>query len=101
MTAPLPKATAVRIHSSPPKGKIQVPPAPIHACHSKAGRRSVRDGKLFVATCPEVGTASQGTTVDEAVVNLKETTELYLEEFPMDPPPGHPFLTMFSVACRA
>ena len=30
---------------------------------------------------PEVGTASQGRTVEEAVENLKEATELYLEEF--------------------
>jgi len=31
---------------------------------------------------PEVGTASQGESVEEAVANLKEATELYLEEFP-------------------
>ena len=31
--------------------------------------------------CPEVGTASQGRTIEEAVKNLKEATELYLEEF--------------------
>ena len=34
-----------------------------------------------VAECPEVGTASQGETVEEALANLKEATELYLEEF--------------------
>jgi predicted RNase H-like HicB family nuclease len=37
---------------------------------------------LCVAHCPQVGTASQGTTVEEALANLKEATELYLEEFP-------------------
>jgi len=37
---------------------------------------------LFVAECPEVGTVSQGHTLEEAVANLKEATELYLEEFP-------------------
>ncbi len=37
----------------------------------------------FVAYNPETGTASQGETVDEAVANLKEAVELYLEEFPM------------------
>lgn len=36
----------------------------------------------YVAECPEVGTASQGKTVEEAIDNLKEATELYLEEFP-------------------
>ena len=42
-----------------------------------------REGELFVAQCPEVGTASQGKTVEEALANLKEATELFLEEFPM------------------
>lgn len=37
---------------------------------------------VYVAECPEVGTASQGETVEEALANLKEATELYLEEFP-------------------
>ena len=41
-----------------------------------------KEGELYVADCPEVGTVSQGTTIDEAVANLKEATELYLEEFP-------------------
>lgn len=40
-----------------------------------------REDDLFVATCPEVGTVSQGPTIDEALANLKEATELYLEEF--------------------
>jgi predicted RNase H-like HicB family nuclease len=30
-----------------------------------------------------VGTASQGETIEEAIANLKEATELYLEEFPI------------------
>jgi len=33
------------------------------------------------ADCPEVGAVSQGKTVEEAIANLKEATELYLEEF--------------------
>ena len=37
------------------------------------------EGDWYVAECPEVGTASQGKTLDEAVANLKEATELYLE----------------------
>jgi predicted RNase H-like HicB family nuclease len=43
-----------------------------------------KEDDMYVAECPEVGTASQGYTVDEAVKNLKEATELYLEEFPME-----------------
>jgi len=30
-----------------------------------------------------VGTASQGETIEEAIKNLQEATELYLEEFPV------------------
>ncbi len=41
-----------------------------------------KEDDLYVADCPEVGTVSQGHTVEEAVANLKEATELYLEEFP-------------------
>jgi predicted RNase H-like HicB family nuclease len=35
----------------------------------------------YVANNPETGTTTQGDTVDEALVNLKEATTLYLEEF--------------------
>jgi predicted RNase H-like HicB family nuclease len=38
---------------------------------------------LYVADCPEVGTVSQGKSFEEAIANLKEATELYLEEFPL------------------
>jgi len=42
-----------------------------------------READLYVAECPEVGTVSQGSTIEEAISNLKEATELYLEEFPL------------------
>jgi predicted RNase H-like HicB family nuclease len=42
-----------------------------------------KEADLYVAECPEVGTASQGYTVEEAIANLREATELYLEEFPL------------------
>lgn len=42
-----------------------------------------KEDEMYVAECPEVGTVSQGLTIDEAVHNLKEATELYLEEFPL------------------
>lgn len=53
-----------------------------------------REDSLFVAECPELGTVSQGSTVEEAVDNLREATELYLEEFPM-PNVGRPLVTIF------
>jgi len=56
-----------------------------------------KEDDLYVAECPEVGTVSQGYTVEEAVANLKEATELYLEEFPL-PQVSKPFLTTFEAA---
>lgn len=41
-----------------------------------------KEEKIYVAECPEVGTVSQGYSIEEAIENLKEATELYLEEFP-------------------
>ncbi len=43
-----------------------------------------KEEQLWVAECPEAGTVSQGVSVEEAVANLKEATELYLEEFPLE-----------------
>lgn len=42
-----------------------------------------KEENLYVAECPEVGTVSQGTTIEQAIDNLREATELYLEEFPV------------------
>lgn len=42
-----------------------------------------KDNDMYVAECPEIGTVSQGDTIEEALENLKESTELYLEEFPI------------------
>jgi predicted RNase H-like HicB family nuclease len=38
---------------------------------------------IYVGECAEVGTVGHRPTVEEAIENLKETTELYLEEFPL------------------
>ena len=53
-----------------------------------------REGEFYVAECPEVGTVSQGKSVEEAVANLREATELYLEEFPVSDH-GRPLVTVF------
>ena len=55
---------------------------------------------IFVAQCPEVGTVSQGYSLDEALANLKEATELYLEEFPL-PEFERPILTTFEAVLNA
>ncbi len=54
----------------------------------------------YTATNPETGTTSQGETIEEAVANLREATELYLEEFPL-PPGGRSLITTFEVAVNA
>jgi predicted RNase H-like HicB family nuclease len=59
-----------------------------------------REGNLFVADCPEVGTVSQGATIEEAVRNLQEATEFYLEEFPAKEA-ARPLVTTFDVAVHA
>ena len=55
-----------------------------------------KEEDMYVAECPEVGTASQGKTIEEAVKNLKEATELYLEEFPLKIK-DRTFITTFEV----
>jgi len=59
-----------------------------------------KEGDLYVADCPEVGTVSQGHTIEEALANLKEATELHLEEFP-DAAGDPPLLTTFQAAVGA
>ncbi|MBU0756671.1 MAG: type II toxin-antitoxin system HicB family antitoxin [Nanoarchaeota archaeon] len=56
-----------------------------------------KEEDMYVATCPEIGTVSQGHTIEEAISNLKEATELYLEEFPVKEA-TKPILTTFEVA---
>ena len=52
---------------------------------------------MYIAQCPEVGTVSQGETVEKAVANLREATELYLGEFPLEER-KKPIITTFEVA---
>ena len=53
----------------------------------------------FVALNPETGSTTQGENVPEALANLREATELYLEEFPLQSA-GQPLVTTFEVAGR-
>ncbi|MGD0960191.1 MAG: type II toxin-antitoxin system HicB family antitoxin [Methylomonas sp.] len=54
----------------------------------------------YVAFNPETGTTTQGESIEEALKNLQEATELYLEEFPQTIF-GRSLLTTFQVAERA
>jgi len=59
----------------------------------------------FTATNPETGTTTQGETIEGALANLKEATELYLEvaDCPeiSSPKPGGALLTTIDVRARA
>lgn len=51
----------------------------------------------YTALNPETGTTSEGETVEEALANLREATELYVEEFPLTAS-GRPLVTTFELA---
>lgn len=38
-----------------------------------------KEGDQYVALCPDLDIASQGVTVEQAMANLKEAVELFLE----------------------
>jgi predicted RNase H-like HicB family nuclease len=40
-----------------------------------------KEEKWYVAHCVELGVVSQGKTIEQAQLNLKEAVELYLESF--------------------
>ena len=52
----------------------------------------------YVAFNPETGTTTQGESVAEAVENLREATELFLEEFPQRRSLGHSLMTTFELS---
>ena len=53
----------------------------------------------YVAFNPETGTTTQGDTLDESLANLREATELFLEEFPEKHPTSTALMTSFELAC--
>ena len=54
----------------------------------------------FIALNSETGTTTQGETVEDALANLREATELNLEEFPLTVT-GCSLLTTFHVTAHA
>lgn len=54
----------------------------------------------YVAFNPETGTTTQGENIEEAIANLQEATELYLEEFPLTVI-GRSLLTTFQIPSHA
>ncbi len=57
-----------------------------------------KEGDWYVSTCPQLDVASQGNTVEEAVANLQEAVELYLEDEDVTVPDSVPIVTMFEVS---
>lgn len=59
-----------------------------------------KEGRLYVALCPEFDIASQGKSVEEALKNLKEALELYLEDQDVEKPSEAeaPIVTIVKVA---
>ncbi|MBW4637044.1 MAG: type II toxin-antitoxin system HicB family antitoxin [Gloeocapsa sp. UFS-A4-WI-NPMV-4B04] len=55
-----------------------------------------KEEDMYVAQCPEVGTVDQGETIEEAIANLKEATQLYLEESPL-PDASPRLITTFDI----
>ncbi len=62
-----------------------------------------QEGNVWIADCPETGTVSQGESVEEALANLKEATELYLEEtaaYPIPQSEHAPVVRQFTLTVR-
>ena len=57
-----------------------------------------KEGKWYVSLCPELDVASQGKTIEEAIRNLQEAVELYLEDEDISIPETAPIITMFEVS---
>ena len=55
--------------------------------------------KQFVALCPELDVVSQGQNIEDALKNLKEAVELYIEEMGVPKGAGSEdiFVTSFGV----
>ena len=61
-----------------------------------------QEGHLQVAWCPELDVASQGKDIEQALSNLQEAVELYLEDEDAKVPKGKsPIVTTLSVETHA
>ncbi len=62
--------------------------------------------EIYVAHCTSLGIASQGSTTEEAMKNVREAIDLYLEEQPdenraLDLPQEPPFFSVIEVYSHA
>lgn len=59
-----------------------------------------REGQVYVAQCLEVDVASQGISAEEALVNLREALELYMEDEAHAPPRETPIVVPIEINPR-
>lgn len=59
--------------------------------------------KQYVALCPEIDVVSQGHTIEQALKNLKEAVELYIEEMgvPEELKPEDTIIVHFEISDKA
>lgn len=57
-----------------------------------------QEDEWFVARCLDVEVASQGTSVEEALTNLREALELYFEDHPGLESPAHPIVAPIEIS---
>jgi predicted RNase H-like HicB family nuclease len=59
------------------------------------------EGEWYVARCLQVEVTSQGTTLEEALQNLREALELYFEDEPVPDEVQAPIIAPIEVTVRA
>jgi len=57
-----------------------------------------QEDRWYVARCIEVEVASQGATIEEALVNLQEALELYFEDMPLPELANPPIIAPVNVS---
>jgi predicted RNase H-like HicB family nuclease len=59
-----------------------------------------QEGEWYVARCLDVEVASQGTSVEDAMANLREALELYFEDQPAPADPPRPIVAPIDIHLR-
>ena len=59
-----------------------------------------KKGESYESLCPELGITTRGETIEEAVTNLKQAVELYLQNEDIALPIKRPFMTTFEVKAQ-
>jgi len=57
-----------------------------------------REDELFVAQCIEVDVASQGSSFEDALLNLREALELYFKDSNAEKPRAAPIIAPLDIA---